>query len=172
MVQDGGQVLHAEPGGTFTPVWVVLAVMALGTAIDAVVRNPGDALSIVVAGTTVLIPVGLYVASKRRYGRLEVTRDTLRIGKERLPLADLDPEPLEEQAAGQRYTGTPGGWFGDRASDVRVAGGAWGPAVGDRYVIVKVRGQPGYAAVPTADPPRLARLLADLVSEAGGAREG
>lgn len=71
-------------------------------------RSPGDALSIVLPGTAVgLGGVGPYVVSKRRYGRLEVTRDMLRIGKERFAIADLEPAPLEAQAGGQRYTGTP-----------------------------------------------------------------
>ncbi len=166
-------VLHTEPGGSLTPLWVLLAVTALGTAIDSVLRTPGDALSIVLGGAVVgLGGIGPYVYSKRRYGKLEVTEETLRIGKERFALADLDPAPLEEQAAGQRFTGTVGGWFGDRASDVRVAGGQWGAAVGDRYVIVKERGQPGYVAVATQDPPQLARLLHDLVRRAPEAREG
>ncbi|MBW3644071.1 MAG: hypothetical protein KY441_01020 [Actinobacteria bacterium] len=51
-----------------------------------------------------------------------------------------------------------------------MARGAWGPALGDRYVSVKVRGRPGYAAVPTAEPTRLARLLADPVNGADDAR--
>ena len=44
--------------------------------------------------------------------------------------------------------------------------------MGDRYVVVKVRGQPGYVAVATQDPPQLARLLHDLVRRALDAREG
>lgn len=33
-----------------TPLWILLAVTAVGTAVDAVVRSPGDALSIVLIG--------------------------------------------------------------------------------------------------------------------------
>ena len=82
-------------------------------------------------------------------------------------MADLDPTSLDEQAAGRRYTGTFGGCFGDPASDVRVAGGSWGSVMGARYVVVKLRGQPGRVAVATRDPVRLARLLQDLAARAG-----
>lgn len=152
--------------------WILLAVTAVGTAIDAVVRSPGDALSVVLAGLVVgLSGVGPYVVSKRRYGRLEVTPELLRIGRERFALVDLDPASLQEQAAGRRYTGTVGGVFGDPTSPVRVAGGAWGSAVGDKYVVLQVRGQPGYIGVATKDPPHLASLLVDLVSRAAAARD-
>ncbi len=164
-------ILHAEPGGSFRPVWILLAVTAVGTAIDAVVRSPGDALSVVLIGLVVgLCGVGPYVISKRRYGRLEVTPETLRIGKERFALVDLDPAPLHEQV-GQGYTGTVGGWFGDPTSPVRVAGGAWGSALGDKYVVLKVRGQAGFIAVATTDPPHLASLLLDQVGRAAAARD-
>ncbi len=125
-------ILHAEPGGSLLPVWILLALTAVGTAIDAVVRSPGDAWSVVLIGLLVgLGGVGPYVIGKRRYGRLEVTPQTLRIGKERFAVVDLDPAPLQEQV-GQRYTGTVGGVFGDPTSPVRVAGGAWGSAVSDK----------------------------------------
>ncbi len=44
-----------------------------------------------------------------------------------------------------------------------MAGGQWGPAVGDRFLVVKVRGREGYQAVATTDPIRLARVLVDLL---------
>lgn len=154
------------------PVWILLAVTGIGTAIDASVRSPGDALSVVLIGVVIgLCGVGPYVFSKRRYGRLEITPQRLRIGKERFAVVDLDPAALHVQAAGQRYTGTVGGMFGDATSPVRVAGGAWGSALGDKYVVLQVRGQQGYIAVATKNPPHVARLLLDLVLRAGGARD-
>ncbi len=154
------------------PVWILLVLTVVGTAIDAAVRGPGDALSIVLCGVLAgLGGVGPYVLSKRRYGRLEISPQMLPIGRERFALVDLDPAPLREQAAGRRYTGKPSGWFGDPTSAVRVAGGPWGPAMGDEYVVLKVRGQAGYIAVATKDPPHLARLLNDFVRRAGGARD-
>jgi hypothetical protein len=57
----------------------------------------------VVAGAVVgLAGVGPYVFSKRRYGRLEVTTSTLRIGRERFALANVNVALLEEQAGGRR----------------------------------------------------------------------
>lgn len=161
--------MHAEPGGSWWPVWIVIGLTAVGTAVDSVLRSPGDALSIVLIGTIILL-VGVLpvLLGKRRYDRLELSEDMLRIGNERIAIADLDPESLDEQAAGRRYTGSFGGWFGDPASDVRVAGGSWGSALGARYVVVKVRGQPGRIAVATRDPVRLACLLKDLATRSGG----
>ena len=146
----------------------MIALTAVGTAVDSVLRSPGDALSIVLIGSiTLLAGVLPVVLGKRRYGRLEVTEDTLRIGKERFAVADLDPASLDEQAAGRHYTAPFGGWFGDASSDVRVAGGSWGSVMGTRYVVVKVRGQPGRIAVATREPVRLAGLLKDLATRAG-----
>ncbi len=34
-------VLHAELGARLTPVWVLLAVTALGTVVDSVLQGPG-----------------------------------------------------------------------------------------------------------------------------------
>lgn len=162
-------VVHAEPGSTFAPVWILAVVTAAGFAVVAAIHSPGDALSIVLIGVCVgLGGVGPYVFFRRRHGRLQVTKDCLRIGLESFALAELDPGVLEEQAAGQRYTGTPSGWFGDRTSEVRVAGGQWGEATGDRYVVIKVRGQNGYRAVGTIDPPHLAQLLIDLLKQVRG----
>lgn len=161
------EVIHAEPGGSLMPVWVLLGATAALTLVTAVLRGPGDSLGAVVAGAVLgLAGIGPYVVSKRRYGRLEVSASTLRIGRERFSLADVNVALLEEQAGGRRYTGTPAGWFGDRTSEVRVAGGQWGPAVGDRFLVLEVRGRDGYQAVATKDPTRLARILVDAVDEA------
>jgi len=158
----GEEVKHVEPGGSLVPVWVLLGATALLTLITAALRGPDASLGAVVAGAVLgLAGVGPYVVSKRRYGRLEVTPSTLRIGRERFAIADMDIALLEEQAGGRRYTGTPGGWFGDHTSEVRVAGGQWGPAVGDRFLLLEVRGLDGYQAVATKDPTHLARILAD-----------
>lgn len=158
--------MHAEPGGSWWPVWIVIALTAVGTAVDSVLRSPADALSVVLCGILVLLSGVLpVVLSKRHYNRLELTEDTLRIGKERIAIADLDPASLDEQAAGRRYTGTFRGWFGDPASDVRVAGGSSATIMGVRYVVVKVRGQPARIAVATRDPVRVARIIQDLAAQ-------
>lgn len=53
---------------------------------------------------------------------------------------------------------------------MRVAGGQWGPAVGDRFLLLQVRGRDGYQAVATEDPTRLARTLVDVMD--GGRHRG
>lgn len=173
MARDSG-ILHVEPGCSLAPLWVLLAVTAVGAAIDSVVRSPGDALSIVLCGVLLGVGgIGPYVAWERRQGRIEVTANSLRVGRERFALADLDPLPLAEQAAGERYTGTTDGWLGDHLYEVRLAGPGWARALGDHYLIIRVRGRPGYFAVPTTDPRRLARLLHEMVDcLAGGQGAG
>ncbi|MFD0417415.1 hypothetical protein [Streptomyces sp. NPDC127108] len=86
-----------------------------------------------------LLPCLAVPISKRIYHRIEIDAATLRVGRERLPLTDIDPASVRAAAQGQLPSANP-----------RLMGGAWGVPMGmDTVVIATRRGE--FLTVATRD---------------------
>ncbi|MFH9072227.1 hypothetical protein [Streptomyces alboflavus] len=109
-----------------------------------------------------LLPCLAVPISKRIYHRIEIDATTLRVGRERLPLTDIDPASVRAAAQGQlpsapqRYAtslNTPDVLSPDARgshANPRLMGGAWGMPMGmDSVVIATRRGE--FLTVATRD---------------------
>ncbi len=151
------RVLYRERPGLW-PIWAWLAVTGAGFAAFAVAGDADHGYGLLMASAVVglfsVVPVAL---SRRRYSAVTVTPEELRVGTEAFALRDLDPRLLERQVdrgleAAPRFSLRPG-------DGVTMSGGAWGPTLGERHLLVETAGRAGTAAVPTRDVARLARTL-------------
>jgi hypothetical protein len=145
--QDGD---HLEQGGSWRPFWVVAAVLAVLVVLDVVLPG-GDVppLLWVVAAVLVLGCVALGCLSARRVWTVTVSGRgpdaALTVGRERLPLADVDADHLREGIAGVD-AGAP------------VLGGGWSLPSGRTGLPLK-RTDGSTVLVPTRDPARLVEAL-------------
>lgn len=152
-------VLHRERPGLW-PIWAWLALTAVGFAAFLLAGDANGGYGLLLAaGIIGLFGVVPLVLSRRRYSAVTVTPEELRVGTEAFALRDLDPRLLERQLGGgldasPRWSLRPG-------EGVTMAGGAWGPTLGERHLLVEAAGRAGTAAVPTRDVARLARTLLD-----------
>ena len=108
---------HVEHGGSWRPFWLVAAVLAALVVLDAVLPGPDvPPLLWLVAIALVLGCVAAGCLSARRIWTVRVTGRgpdaTLTVGRERLPLADVDAGHLRAGTTGVD-AGAPvlgGGW--------------------------------------------------------------
>jgi DUF3093 family protein len=108
----------------------------------------GAFLALTCAYLFVLVPLLGVPISKRRYHRIQLTTEVLRVGRERLPVADLDPASI----------GAP---YEPAGSEPRLVGGAYGPPLGWSSVVVRTRrGEP--LVICTRDPDALLAALAQV----------
>jgi hypothetical protein len=104
---------YVEPGGSWRTFWIVAAVFAVFLTLDLVL--PGSEVPAVlwlVAVVAVLGIVGAGCLSARRMWTVRVDADGLAVGRERVPLADLDADHLLAVDSGAD-AGAPvlgGGW--------------------------------------------------------------
>ncbi|ARX85586.1 DUF3093 family protein [Streptomyces alboflavus] len=92
-----------------------------------------------------LLPCLAVPISKRIYHRIEIDATTLRVGRERLPLTDIDPASVRAAAQGQLPTAPQ-----HTAANPRLVGGAWGVPMGmDTVIIATRRGE--FLTVATRD---------------------
>jgi len=142
-----------------------------------------------VRGITVIAPVAaaspilviwlLTLWSINRYGAVTLTRDTLRVGRDRVPVADIEPQWVRmlatraDPALAQRLGASastlqlPGSRQADRDRG-RLLGGAYGATVGDDLVTLELR-HDQRVSVPTRDR---RGLLAGLLTALDGADAG
>jgi hypothetical protein len=104
---------YVEPGGSWRTFWIVAAVFAVFLTLDLAL--PGSEVPAVlwlVAVVAVLGIVGAGCLSARRMWTVRVDADGLAVGRERVPLADLDADHLLAVDSGAD-AGAPvlgGGW--------------------------------------------------------------
>jgi hypothetical protein len=92
---------------------------------------------------------GLTLWSTGRYGNITLTDSELRVGRDRIPLGEIDPASV---------TG-PGG----ASPSAPVVGGAYAPTLGDGTIgLVRRDGRP--AQIPARDPEALAAALRAALS--------
>ncbi|WP_331766725.1 DUF3093 family protein [Embleya sp. NBC_00896] len=120
--------------------------------IDTPAEDTGVWLGVSALFLLLLLPCLAVPVSKFVYHRIELTPETLRVGRERIPVAALDPASVQAAAQGAPPTfaqqlatsaGTVDAPFpGLRAADFgapRLVGGAWGVPMGMDTVVIRTR---------------------------------
>ena len=138
---DDDTVIHEEdalPGGRRT-IRGVLGV-AVAALLIAVVSSQ---FWLAYAAGLVIVIGGISMWSLRRYSSLQVTPDELRVGRDRLALADLDPNfgvrrGEDELTDGVRASLEVG--LSSRRGDLNILGGSFGrPKTGSAWLVVQER---------------------------------
>lgn len=123
----------------------------------------------------------LTLYSINRYGTITLTRDTLRVGRDQLPVASIEPQWVRmlarraegaEPSTAERITTSAGALQlpGDRHLDTsrgRLLGGAYGATLGDDLITLELHGNKR-VSVPTRDR---RGLLAGLVTAVDGVEQ-
>ena len=146
---------HVEPGGSWRPFWVAAGILGLLLLAGPALPGPGlPPLVPVVAVVAVLGVVGTGCLSARRMWTVRVDDDGLVVGRERVPLPEIDREHLRSVDGGVD-AGAP------------VLGGAWSLPRGRTGLPLRlVDGRT--VLVPTRDP---AALRAALLTGVGHASD-
>ncbi|MGY1718543.1 hypothetical protein ACI8AG_05800 [Blastococcus sp. SYSU DS0552] len=150
---------YVEPGGSWRPFWLVAGALGLFLLGDLLLPGP-DVPPLVWALTLVAVPgvVAIGCLSARRVWTVRVDADGLAVGREQVPLRDVDATALREADAGVD-AGAPvlgGGWSlprGRTGLPLRLADG--------RTVLV-----------PTRDPAALRAALLGSVRDASDRSPG
>ena len=104
---------YTEPGGGWRPFWLVAGALAVFLVLDLVL--PGGDVPVVLWVVSVVAVLGIVAAgtlSARRIWTVRVDDDSLSVGRERVPLTDIDVDHLREVDSGVD-AGAPvlgGGW--------------------------------------------------------------
>ena len=158
--RSGGDYL--EPGGSWRPFWGVAAVLAVLVVLDVALPGPDvPALLWLVAAVLVLGAVGVGCLSARRVWTVRVAgrgpEAALSVGREELPLAQVDAGHLRSGTAGVD-AGAP------------VLGGGWSVPKGRTGLPLR-RTDGTTVLVPTRAPQQLSEAIL-TAHPAGGAGTG
>jgi hypothetical protein len=137
---------YVEQGGSWRPFWIVAAALAVFVALDLAL--PGSdipPLLWLVAAVAVLGTVAAGCLSARRIWTVRVDADELAVGRERVPLPDVDVDHLREVDSGVD-AGAP------------VLGGGWSLPRGRTGLPLKLT-DGRTVLVPTRDPAALRAAL-------------
>ncbi len=150
---------YVEPGGSWRPLWIVAGALGLFVVLDLVLPGPDVppwlwALTVV----TVLGAVGVGCLSARRIWTVRVDGESLAVGPDVVPLADVDAAHLAAVEGGVD-AGAP------------VLGGGWTLPPGRSGLPLRTR-QGRTLLVPTRDPAALRSALLAAVSDASDRRTG
>jgi hypothetical protein len=102
-----GPVLYAEPGSTRWPLLWGPAFAALGAGLEAL-TGPVHTVQWLVVGIGLFGVFALWVNVRRKVYRVELTPESLRQGRETLPVKDIAQVTDVGAAAGAKVLG--GGW--------------------------------------------------------------
>jgi len=155
-------VLYREGGRR----WPLPAFLLAVAAVFFALRLSGDADhaygALVFAVILLLFVVGPLTVGAWLYSRVLVTTTELRVGSERVSLADVDHHALERELA---TDGTApqhaNAWRGEGPKPL---GGATKPSFGKRHLLLKLEGDDRPRAVPTRHPDRLGRVLDQAIN--------
>jgi hypothetical protein len=141
---------YTEPGGSWRPFWLVGVALAVFLVLDVVLPG-GDVPPLLwfVAIVAVLGIVGAGTLSARRIWTVTVDDDGLAVGRERVPLTDIDAEHLRQVDAGVD-AGAP------------VLGGGWSLPRGRTGLPLRLL-DGRTLLVPTRDPAALYTALTDAL---------
>jgi hypothetical protein len=137
---------YVEPGGSWRPFWIVAAAFAVFLVLDLAL--PGSDIPLLfwlVAGVAVLGIVAAGCLSARRVWTVRVDDDELAVGRERVPLSDVDVDHLLAVDSGVD-AGAP------------VLGGGWSLPRGRTGLPLKLT-DGRTVLVPTRDPAALRAVL-------------
>jgi hypothetical protein len=137
---------YVEQGGSWRPFWIVAAALAVFVALDLAL--PGSDIPPLlwpVAAVAVLGTVAAGCLSARRMWTVRVDADELAVGRERVPLPDVDVDHLREVDSGVD-AGAP------------VLGGGWSLPRGRTGLPLKLT-DGRTVLVPTRDPAALRAAL-------------
>lgn len=180
---DAGVVVYARKAvsarGWAVP-FVLVGLLTLGFVVaDLPHVNATTVLAPVGASSPVLLIWLLTLWSLDRYGAVTLTRETLRVGRDRVPVADIEPhwvrtlatkaDPALAQRLGTSASTVqvPGSKQADRDRG-RLLGGAYAATFGDDLVTLELRGNER-VTVPTRDRRGLLAGLLTALDETGGA---
>ena len=137
---------YVEHGGSWRPVWAVAGALAVFLVLDLVLPG-GDvpALLWMVAVVAVLGVVAAGTLSARRIWTVRVDGESLTVGREQVPLSDIDAQHLSEVDSGVD-AGAP------------VLGGGWSLPRGRTGLPLQL-GDGRTVLVPTRDPAALRAAL-------------
>jgi hypothetical protein len=145
-VTVGPRGSYTEQGGSWRPLWIVAAAFAVFLVLDVVL--PGSDLPPLLwalAAVAVLGIVASWCLSARRVWTVRVNADELAVGRERVPLPDVDVDHLREVGSGVD-AGAP------------VLGGGWSLPRGRTGLPLKLT-DGRTVLVPTRDPAALRAAL-------------
>jgi hypothetical protein len=150
---------YVEPGGSWRPFWLVAAFLAVLIVADVVLPGPDVPPVVwVLSVVFVLGTVGAGVLSARRVWTVRVDADgpdaALTVGRERVPLADVDAGHLRAVRDGE--AGVDAG--------APVLGGGWSLPKGRTGLPLRLAGG-RTVLVPTRDPAALTTALLAAVAD-------
>ncbi|MDK3255700.1 hypothetical protein [Blastococcus capsensis] len=150
---------YVEPGGSWRPFWMVAGAVGIFLVWDLALPGPDvPPLLWAIVIVAVLGVVGIGCLSARRVWTVRVDADGLAVGREQVPLRDVDAAGLREVEAGVD-AGAP------------VLGGGWSLPRGRTGLPLRfVDGRT--VLVPTRDPAALRAALLAGVCDASGRSPG
>ena len=137
---------YTEQGGSWRPLWIVAAAFAVFLVLDVVL--PGSDLPPLLWALAAVAVLGIVASgclSARRVWTVRVNADELAVGRERVPLPDVDVDHLREVGSGVD-AGAP------------VLGGGWSLPRGRTGLPLKLT-DGRTVLVPTRDPAALRAAL-------------
>jgi hypothetical protein len=145
-VTVGPRGSYTEQGGSWRPLWIVAAAFAVFLVLDVVL--PGSDLPPLLWALAAVAVLGIVASgclSARRVWTVRVNADELAVGRERVPLPDVDVDHLGEVGSGVD-AGAP------------VLGGGWSLPRGRTGLPLKLT-DGRTVLVPTRDPAALRAAL-------------
>jgi hypothetical protein len=145
-VTVGPRGSYTEQGGSWRPLWIVAAAFAVFLVLDVVL--PGSDLPPLLWALAAVAVLGIVASgclSARRVWTVRVNADELAVGRERVPLPDVDVDHLRDVGSGVD-AGAP------------VLGGGWSLPRGRTGLPLKLT-DGRTVLVPTRDPAALRAAL-------------
>jgi hypothetical protein len=145
-VTVGPRGSYTEQGGSWRPLWIVAAAFAVFLVLDVVL--PGSDLPPLLWALAAVAVLGIVASgclSARRVWTVRVDADELAVGRERVPLPDVDVDHLREVGSGVD-------------AGAQVLGGGWSLPRGRTGLPLKLT-DGRTVLVPTRDPAALRAAL-------------
>jgi hypothetical protein len=140
---------HVEPGGSWRPLWLAAAALAVLGALELLLPAPDLPGPVWALGAVAVLGVaGAVCAAARRAWTLRVDDEALTVGRERVPLTDVDAAHLRAVRAGT--AGVDAG--------AAVLGGGWSVPRGRTGLPLRLA-DGRTVLVPTRDPAVLGDVL-------------
>ncbi|MGW3494265.1 hypothetical protein [Streptomyces sp. NPDC001020] len=132
-------MLYAEKSPkTWSAICISVYLVGMGyMGIDTIPDEFGLWLGMCALFLLLLLPCLVVPFSKFIYNRIQIDTQTLRVGRERIALAEIEPASVQAAAS---QTGSPAGAptsFGQ--SNARLVGGGWAVPMGMASVVIRTR---------------------------------
>ena len=150
---------YVEPGGSWRPLWLTAGVLGLVVVLELLLPGPRVPSLVSTLAASVLGGVVGHTVMARRARTVRMDGRSLSVGRERVPLAEVDAEHL--RAVGAGTAGVDAG--------APVLGGGWSLPRGRAGLPLRTT-DGRTVLVPTRDPAALSRALLAAVSDVTGGR--